>query len=69
MKYLLFTLVSLTIYPLLSDLTNWSLYNHKVVHSNTNRSKLKYEGDGVKVYVNNNFDIYIFNPNKVTFGV
>jgi hypothetical protein len=69
MKYLLFTLISLTIYPLLSDLTNWSLYNRKVVHSNTNRSKLKYEGNGVKVYANNNFDIYVFNPNKVTFGV
>ena len=69
MKYLLFTLLSLTIYPLLSDLTNWSLYNHKITHSNTNGSKLKYEGNGVKVYTNNNFDVYVFNPNKVTFGV
>jgi hypothetical protein len=69
MKYLLFTLLSLTIYPLLSDLTNWSLYNHKITHSNTNGSKLKYEGNGVKVYTNNNFDVYVFNPKKVSFGV
>lgn len=69
MKYLLFTLLSLTIYPLLSDLTNWSLYNHKITHSKTNGSKLKYESNGVKVYTNNNFDVYVFNPNKVSFGV
>ena len=69
MKYLLFTLLSLTIYPLLSDLVNWSQSNQKIAHSNTNGSKLKYEGNGVKVYTNNNFDVYIFNPKKVTFGV
>lgn len=69
MKYLLFTLLSLTIYPLLSDLTNWSLYNHKITHSNTNGSKLKYESNGIKVYTNNNFDVYVFNPKKVSFGV
>jgi len=69
MKYLLFTLLSLTIYPLLSDLVNWSQYNQKITHSKTKSTRLKYEGDGVKVYTNNNFDIYVFNPNKATFGV
>jgi hypothetical protein len=69
MKYLLFTLLSLTVYPLLSDLINWSQYNQKIAHSKTKSTRLKYEGNGVKVYTNNNFDIYVFNPNKVTFGV
>lgn len=69
MKYLLFSLLSLMVYPVLSDLTNWSLYNHKFAHSKTNTVKLKYEGNGVKVYSNNNFDIYVFNPKKVSFGV
>lgn len=69
MKYFLLTLLTLTIYPLLSDLTNWSLYNHKIVHSKTNTIKLKYDGNGTKVYSNNNFDIFVFNPKKVNFGV
>jgi uncharacterized protein YigE (DUF2233 family) len=69
MKYLLFTFLSFTVYPILSDLTNWSFYNNKTAHNTSNLSKLKYKGDGVKIYTNNNFDIYYFNPKKVKFGV
>ena len=69
MKYLLFSLLSLLVYPVLSDLVNWSQYNQKIVHSTTKSTKLKYEGNGVKIYSNNNFNIYIFNPKKVNFGV
>jgi hypothetical protein len=31
--------------------------------------KLNHEGDGVQVYSNNNFNIFIFDPKKVNFGV
>ena len=69
MKYFLFSLLSLMVYPVLSDLVNWSQYNQEIVHSKTKTTKLNYEENGVKIYSNNNFNIYIFNPKKVNFGV
>jgi hypothetical protein len=57
------------VYPVLSDLVNWSQYNQEIVHSKTKTTKLNYEENGVKIYSNNNFNIYIFNPKKVNFGV
>ena len=69
MKYILFTIISVVLYPLFLDLTNWSLYNNKIFHSKSNSTKLKYETNGIKIYTNNNFDIFVFNPKKVSFGV
>lgn len=69
MKYLLLILVSIVIYLSISDICNWTLYNHRVAHSKTETTKLKYKGNGVKVYSNNNFDIYVFNPKIISFGV
>jgi hypothetical protein len=69
MKKLFFALVFLFSYPLIADLTTWSFYDHKIAHSKTKDNVLVHEGVGVKVYTNNNFNTYIFNPKKVTFGV
>jgi hypothetical protein len=69
MKYFLIALLLLAINPLFSDLVNWSIYNHKIIHSETNNSVLKYKSSSVKLFVNNNFNVYVFNPKKVTFGV
>jgi hypothetical protein len=69
MKYLFLLLVTFIIFPLLSDLAKWSIYNQKAIHTENGLSKITYEESGVKIYTNNNFNIFIFDPKKVKFGV
>ena len=69
MKYLVFVVVILISYPILFDLVNWSQYNQKAAYSESSSVKLNHEGDGIQVYSNNNFNIFIFDPKKVNFGV
>lgn len=69
MKYLLFTALLIIINPLSADLLNWLIYNQKMVYKTSSEKILKYESDGVKIYKNNNYDIFIFNPKKNNFGV
>ncbi len=56
-------------YPILFDLINWSQYNQKAAYSKSSLVKLNHEGDGVQIYSNNNFNIFMFDPKKVNFGV
>lgn len=60
-------LISVSSY--LSDLYNWVSYENKALYSKTNKSDVVYERDGVTIYKNNNFDIMVFNPKKMSFGV
>jgi hypothetical protein len=69
MKNLFFGLIFLFSYPLIADLTTWSFYNRKIAHRKTSDNILIHEGEGVKVYTNNNFNTYVFNSKKTTFGV
>ena len=69
MKYLVLSLITFIIFPLLSDLMKWSIYDQDVIHTETNLSESSYETLGVQIHTNNNFNIFIFDPKKVRFGV
>ena len=68
MKYLL-VFITLSASSYLTDLYNWVSYENKSLYSKTDKSNVVYERKGVKIYRNNNFDIMVFNPEYVTFGV
>jgi len=38
-------------------------------YTNSNKSEVVYEREGVVVYKNNNYDIMVFNPKNMSFGV
>jgi len=61
--------VLLAVFSFISDLYNWIYYENDVLYSESKKSEIVHEREGVKIYVNNNFDIMIFNPKNMDFGV
>ena len=59
----------LSISSYVTDLYNWVPYRYKSLSVKTGNSDVVYQRDGVKIYKNNNFDIMVFNPNNMSFGV
>jgi hypothetical protein len=68
MKYFLLTIL-LSVSSFITDVYNWVSYENKSLYTKTGKSDVIYEREGVKIYRNNNFDVMVFNPKNMSFGV
>ena len=53
----------------LPDIVKMSMHDLRLAHRKTTPAGKEYEGRGVNVYRNNNFNIYVFDADAARFGV
>lgn len=53
----------------ITDFYNWVILSKTSKNILSYDKKLKYKTDAVKIYNNEKFNIFVFNPDKISFGV